>query len=756
MKTILYLLFLTTCILYAEGGVSQSSDFHFTQRDYTKRPKVGIALSGGAAHGLAHIGVIKYLDEIGVDIDYVTGTSMGAVIGALHAMGYNGKQMEEIAAGINWDAIINNNIRYEGVSPAEKFHHDIYPLNFAINDRRILLPQGLLNTNRLELVLARLFSPTVGIDQFLDFPRPFRCYGVDIETGEVVSMENGKLTEALRASMAIPSVFSPFKYQDQWIVDGGLMRNFPVIENYNMGADIVIGSYVGREKSDISELNNLIDILSESAFMMSIQDSKKQKERSDILFCADVKTTGVFDFNSYKSLIKEGYISAKFHHQELMDLLGILNRYPKGEKKIPIEIPEYLYIDSIKTSNLPIADQKLAIDKFGYKSRTHMTYRMIEGGIARVMSTLNFEFVKYEIRKVAEKNILYINAKPREYRKVGININHFSNTNSSLILSGQARNLFFRLSNLRGTIRLSDNPGIAGEYYLRGGLNSKNWILGMRLSVVKTRLSFYSRNLQKKTGFQWEGHVKPYLMYEFSNNISVTGLVDFKRLDFQNDIRSALDIKRIVNRSTRFGLEFKYDSRDERVLPRKGALYLLSAGYGLAYDDIIKYTTEEASDVVIFPKSEDYFDAELYASRTLALESNVWWTLAVDLFYKSKPSLLDGYKVGGTSVITNLSLPFIGYVNTELMSNRHVYARTDIRFPIFEQVSLAMVFNGIYTSNNSLEYSDPGQDITYFAYGAGIELGIKSPLGPILFDIGYNSEAKKIKGEISVGWRHFF
>jgi NTE family protein len=176
-------------------AAAQHSESHFTQREYTERPKIGIALSGGSAHGLAHIGVIQYLDEIGMNIDYITGTSMGAVIGALHAMGYDGKQMEEIAADINWDAVINNNIRYEGVSPIEKFHHDKYPLKFVINDRRILLPQGLLNTNRLELVLARLFSPTVGIDQFADLPRPFRCFGVDIETGEVVSVENGKVND---------------------------------------------------------------------------------------------------------------------------------------------------------------------------------------------------------------------------------------------------------------------------------------------------------------------------------------------------------------------------------------------------------------------------------------------------------------------------------------------------------------------------------------------------------------------------------
>ena len=721
--------------------VGQDTEVHFTQKEYTSRPNIGL---------------IQYLDEIGINIDYVTGTSMGAIIGALHSMGYNGKQLEEIAADINWDAVLNNNIRYEEVSPIEKFHHDKYPLNFVINGRSILLPQGILNTNRLELVLARLFSPTVGIEKFSDFPRPFICYGVDIEKGVVVSMENGKLTEALRASMAIPSVFSPYLYQDQWIVDGGLMRNFPVKENYKMGADIVLGSYVGREKSDITELANLIDILSESAFMMSMQDSKVQKEMADILFCPDVKNEGVFDFNSYKNLINEGYQSAKYHHNELMDLLGIVNQFPEAEEVVPIEVPEYLYIDSIKTSKIAIEDQKLALDKFGVKPRTHMTYRMIEEGIARITSTLNFESVKYEIRKSGEKNILYINAKTRKYRKVGININHFSNTNSSLILSGQARNLFFRLSNLRTTLRLSDNPAIAAEYYIRGGLKSKNWILGTRVDLEKTRLRFYSGDQQKKVGVQWEGHIKPYLMYELSNNMSMTGSVDFRRFDFVNQIRAAQDLVQIINSSTRFGFDVEYDSRDVRVLTKKGASYSLKVGYGLAAEDDIKFTDAMSSEVINLPKSKDYFDAEFYMSNTFPVENRMWWSFVLNGYYKSAPSLLDGYKIGGTSVRTELSLPFIGYANSELMSDAHLYARTDVRFAIFEQVSVALIVNAIATSNNAFTYSNNKHDISYIAYGAGVELGINSPLGPILLDIGYNSEADRVKGELSVGWRHFF
>ncbi len=743
-------------LLCLQCVTAQDTDIHFTQREYQERPKFGLALSGGAAHGLAHVGVIQYLDEMGIEIDYITGTSMGAIIGALYAMGYSGEEMEVIAADIDWDAILNENIGYSGVSPIEKFYHDKYPLNFVINGRKILLPQGIINTNRLELVLARLFSPAVGIKNFDDLPIPFKCYAVDIERGEVVTLDNGVLTEALRASMAIPSVFAPVNYQDKWLVDGGLMTNFPVKENIAMGADIILGSHVGREKSDKSELNDLIDILSESAFMMSIKNSKIQKDKTDVLFCPDIKDLGVFDFNAYPKLIEQGYIAAKYHHDELMSVLEIQNRYPEKEEIKPLKILDYLYIDSIRIDNIPQADKKLAIDKFAFKPRTHMTHRMIERGVSRIRSTLNFESVKYAIRKNNEKNILVIEAKPRELRKLGLSVNHFSNTNSSLILSGQVRNLLFRLSNLRATLRLSDNPGVSGEYYLRGGFSSKNWIVGLQGSTTKSSLKFFSNGSQKKTGFQWEGHIKPYIKYEFNNVLNVAANIDFRRFDFNNQVRTEFDVTRVINSNTRYSLDLRFDNRDDRILTKKGTSFLISLGYGDTAEDKIRYTNTDAETNIELPFSDDYFDAEVYYTSTLPIKQKLWWSVALDGYYKSVPSLLDGYKIGGTTSRIDRSLPFIGYANTELISNAHIYMRTDIRFAIFEQVSLALVANAMLSSNEAMIYADSTRDTDYLAFGAGLELGISTPIGPILLDVGYNSEAKDIRGELSVGWRHFY
>ena len=720
-----------------------------------ERPKVGLALSGGAAHGLAHIGVIQYLDEIGIDVDYITGTSMGAIIGALYAMGYDGKKIESIAKELDWNSILNNKIPLNGVAAVEKPYHDKYPLTFVIDDNSILLPQGFLNTNKLELELSKLFAPASDFEDFDALPRAFRCFGVDIEKGNIVTLKNGRLTKALRASMAIPSIFAPKYYQGKHLVDGGLMRNFPVSDNKEMGADIVIGSYVGREKADITELRTLVDILTESAFMMSIVDSKIQKELTDVLLIPNVKSLGVFAFDDYETFIRLGYEASKSNAESLAKLANVLSRFPK-EKTISLDDPGFVFIDSIKINNMPKRDKDLVVDKLVLKERAYMTYDQIEEGVNRVASTLNFESVSYDVKKEGAHNFLLIEAIPREEQRIGINLSHFSPSNSSLIINGQIRNFLFRLSNMRITLRLSENAAVGGEYFVRGGLRNKNWVFGARIEAQRNDMVYLSYGRQKKNGFIWEGHVTPYLTYEFSNYTSMRGEIDLKRFDFRNELQNEIDIDKFVETGSKIGLVFSFDDRDARAMTQKGKYFYCGVGYGFNIGNNVRYTKPSAVDELKFPKGEDFFEGEIFVTSTVPVTSYIWWTFMADVYYKSSPSILDNYTIGGTTIEGYRNLPFMGYTEQELRTDQHVYVRSDLRIGVFDNVSVALVGNLLIGESKALKYPDPRRDNTIIAYGVGFEFGIMLPIGPILFDIGYNSEAKNVNTEISVGWKHFF
>lgn len=720
-----------------------------------RRPKIGLALSGGAAHGLAHIGVIQYLDELGIDIDYVTGTSMGAIIGALYAMGYDGHKIESIAKELDWNNILNNKVPLNNVTAVEKLYHDKYPLTFVIDDKRILLPQGFFNTNKLELELAKLFAPAANVEDFNQLPRPFRCFGVDIEEGEIVNLDHGRLAKALRASMAIPSVFSPKYYQGKYLVDGGLIRNFPVSDNFDMGTEFVIGSYVGREKSDISQLKTLLDILTESAFMMSIADSERQKKLTDVLLQPSVKEMGVFSFEEYEFFIRKGYESAKANEKQLKGLAQLLDKYPK-EKTLSLDDPGFVFIDSIKINDMPLSDRNLVKDKLGLKERSYMSFALIENGIDRVAATLNFEKVSYDVVKNDSEHHLIIEAIPREEKNIGITLNHFSPTNSSLIINGQIRNLFFRLSSLRASLRLSDNAAIGGEYFVRGGFKNKNWVLGARIEAQRYDMVFESRGRQKKNGFMWEGYLTPYLTYEFNNSTSLRTEFNLKRFDFNNELRSDLDISRFVESGSKIQLVFTVDNRDARVLTKQGVFAYIKVGKGFISDNDIKYTIPEAAESLNVLIGDDFVEGEVSVTQTVPISKKLWWTFTGNAYYKSSPSLLDNYSIGGTILEGRRNLPFIGFSEQEIRTDQHLYARTDLRIGLFDNVSVALVGNVLLGESKVFQYSDNNRASTITAFGLGFEFGIMLPIGPILFDIGYNSEADNIKTELSIGWKHFF
>lgn len=758
IATILSILFILQTFALGQASLPVKNDSISKLDSFNllnQRPKVGLALSGGAAHGLAHIGIIQYLDELGIEIDYVTGTSMGAIIGALYAMGYDGNKIEDIAKELDWNAILNNEIPLNGVATVEKTYHDKYPISFVIEGKKILLPQGFLNTNKLELELARLFAPAMNIENFDDLPIPFKCFGVDIEKGEIIKLENGRLAKALRASMAIPSVFSPKYYQGRYLVDGGLMRNFPVSDNIEMGSDFVIGSYVGREKADISELRTLIDILTESAFMMSINDSEYQKGLSDILMQPDVKSLGVFDFQDYEEFIKLGYESAKSNEEQFKELAALLNKYPK-KNAVSLGDPGFVFIDSIKINEMPVADQNLVKDKLALKERAYMSFAQIEQGINRVSGTLNFESVSYDVIKTNSEHFLMIEALPREEQSIGVNLNHFTPTNSSLILNGQIRNVLFRLSNLRMSLRLSENAALGGEYYVRGGFNNKNWVLGARVDAQRYDMVYESLGRQRKNGFMWEGHITSYLTYEFDNYTSIRTEFSLDRYDFKNELRSNFDINRFIENGSKIGLVLNMDDRDARVFTKKGMNAYVRLARGFVNNNDIKYTTPESEENLNLLIGDDFVEGEIFVTQTFGVSENIWWTFSANAYYKNSPSLLNNYTIGGTSMEGVRNLAFMGFRQHELRTDQHIYGRTDIRIGMFDNLSVAIVGNILIGESKVFRYSDVNRDDTMTAFGVGFEFGLMLPVGPILFDIGYNSEAESVHTELSIGWTHFF
>jgi NTE family protein len=283
-------------------------------------PKLGLTLSGGGAKGLAHIGLLRILDSLDIQPDYITGTSMGAIMGALYAIGFSGDELKTIALKTNWNALLSNKLPFKDINIEEKDEYGRYVLEIPLNDGKLKLPKGFIEGQALQEFLIDLTFSARHIHHFDSLPIPFRCLATDIETGKPVLITEGSLPEALRTSMAIPLFFTPVERDDKLLVDGGLSRNFPVKEVIDMGATKVIGSYTGFRVLHPEELGDGGKIVLQSIALalatMPIEDQKL----CDVWVNNELQGLFSTNFSNVRGIIEGGEANARALLPELQKI----------------------------------------------------------------------------------------------------------------------------------------------------------------------------------------------------------------------------------------------------------------------------------------------------------------------------------------------------------------------------------------------------------------------------------------------------
>ncbi|MCK5456100.1 MAG: patatin-like phospholipase family protein, partial [Melioribacteraceae bacterium] len=265
-----------------------------------KRPKIGLVLAGGGAKGFAHVGVLQLLDSLNIPIDFVAGNSMGGLVGGLYSIGYNGKDLEKFAEGLDWNYLLNDNPPREELPFIEKKKTGKYQLRIGLKGYQPAIPAGLVYGQNIEMMFLSLTTPYEGIDSFDDLPIPFRCVAVDLVSGKQVVLKDGSLAKAMRATMSIPSAFSPVDWGDYLLVDGLVLNNFPADVVKDMGADIIIGLNLETGKKKKEDLDNLLTILDRTTDIPMKAKLEENIEMSDIYISQDLRGFGTSDFTTEK------------------------------------------------------------------------------------------------------------------------------------------------------------------------------------------------------------------------------------------------------------------------------------------------------------------------------------------------------------------------------------------------------------------------------------------------------------------------
>lgn len=428
--------------------------------DKEESPKIGLVLSGGAAKGFAHIGVLEVLEEAGIRPDYLTGTSMGAIIGGLYAMGYSPEEMREIATSIDWDKMMTDQVSLRNIVMEEKEDFERYLAEFPIRELKLKLPSGLTEGYQIERLLSDITWPAKGIHDFDSLPIPFHCMAVDIIEGKVVEFDSGDLPTAIRASMAIPGMFTPVQVDSMLLVDGGVIRNLPVEEVKNMGADIIIAVYVGFEEEVTPEsLSSISEILTRTTIFMGVIDTKEQMEMADILIKPKLKDIRAMDFGKNDTIAARGKKAAQDIKDKLTQLSDSLNlsfkQIEKPQKR------EFIYISDVKVENVQYVEQSFIIGQGKIFPGNYVNRTKLNKALERLYGTGYFRKVGYRLehKENNKYNLVYkIKENSRAFLKLAP---HYDNQlGTGITLNGTFRNYIIPSSRIKLTMNIAENPGM--------------------------------------------------------------------------------------------------------------------------------------------------------------------------------------------------------------------------------------------------------------------------------------------------------
>jgi NTE family protein len=263
-----------------------------------ERPKIGIALEGGGALGLGHIGVLEWLEANHIPIDYIAGTSMGGLVGGLYATGKSTAEIRTLIRNVDWDDVLRGQIPYQDLSFRRKEDSRAYPNYIELGLKHGLdVPGGLNSGQQVKYILDRAALPYAGLKSFDDLPIPFRCVATEMKSGTSHVFKDGSLPDALRSTMSLPGIFEPVRTHDGKIyADGGLLNNLPVDVVKAMGADIVIAVYLATAPFDPKKSPSMFTMLGQSMTVMIAANERRNMEAADILITVNLTGYTALDY----------------------------------------------------------------------------------------------------------------------------------------------------------------------------------------------------------------------------------------------------------------------------------------------------------------------------------------------------------------------------------------------------------------------------------------------------------------------------
>ena len=360
--------------------------------------RIGLVLSGGGAKGYAHIGVLKVLEREGISIDCITGTSMGSVIGALYSIGYKASDIEKIMTETDWKTLLADSVQRRNMPLRNRADSSRFLFSIDFKGYMPVIPKGLISGQNLENRLSSLTLPYHDYTDFSGLPIPFKCIATDAETGKAVVIEKGILAEAVRASMSIPSVFSPVEIDGKLLIDGGISRNFPVSDVKKMGAVTVIGVDAGQPLYKKENIDSFLKIMEQSMSYLGDESVKKERALCDLLILPDIEGYSSSDFDKADEIIKKGEEAAEKKLREIKTLAAEIKTKSSSEIRLAsLNRSNEIFINKINVMGLNKVSETAALSLLGLKPNTSITPDDAEEALRNLYGSGMFNKAKFRI-----------------------------------------------------------------------------------------------------------------------------------------------------------------------------------------------------------------------------------------------------------------------------------------------------------------------------------------------------------------------
>ncbi|PNQ74967.1 patatin [Hanstruepera neustonica] len=731
--------FLITILLLLSWNVKSQDTI---QSDNQKDLKIGLVLSGGGAKGLAHIGVLKVIDSLGIQIDYIAGTSMGAIVGSLYASGYSGKDIDSIFEDVDFDKIINDNLPRAAKTFYERDNSEKYAVTLPFDKFKLKLPSALSRGQNTLSLLSKLTLHVCDINDFSKLPIPFFCIATNVETGKAVILDKGSLSQAITASGAFPSLFQPVIIDDQILIDGGVVNNYPIDELKAKGMDVIIGVDVQDDLATREELKSAPNILLQINNYRTINDMKEKSKKTDVYIKPDITDYTVISFSDGEKIIENGTLAAIKKRDALEKIASMQTQKKKTFE--PIKPIDSVQINAIVINGNDKYTRAYVLGKLKFKQDEKIKYSSLVEGVNNLAATNNFESVVHQLRSSQNKNgyDLFFDLKEspkRTFLKFGI---HYDDLyKSAALINITRKRLLFNNDVASLDFVLGDNIRYNFEYYIDKGFY---WSIGL-----VSRFNQFQKNIPASALLSEEDLINInvnkldvelndltnqfYLQTLFRKDFALTLGAEHKRLKILSEtiITQNNNDETIFENSDYLSLfgKLKFDTYDNKYFPNEGIffdgdfhLYLYSSDFN---NNFSEYSIAKAT--IGYSKSFGNFSANLTTQGG--------FTIGED----TSPYLnfvLGGY---GQNLINNFT-SFYGYDYLSIPGDSFVKGVITFDYELFKKHHVNFAANYANVADNIF---DSGEWITTPDFsGYALGYSFETFLGPIEAKYTWSPEVK--------------